>query len=196
MNTCRSRHVLHSNVRRSTSRASIGSISLIEVSPPHAGHSPRTPMGADWGACMLCPFPLEPSASPWKVQVRLGLSLCRLTNRICAILTTSPILELKPMSPAHSAREGSGGQARRRQARFSEPARASAHSRPNLRLIAQDHVQEGQGPYGLKTFACANCGTGLGSRDDRRGRRNPNGHPPKATAHGPPQAGGLVVRLM
>src|SRR5437660_8905583 len=44
MNTWRSRHALHSNVRRSTSRASIGSISLIEVSPPHAGHSPRAPM--------------------------------------------------------------------------------------------------------------------------------------------------------
>jgi len=25
-------------------------------------------MGADWGACMLCPFPLESSASPRKVQ--------------------------------------------------------------------------------------------------------------------------------
>jgi hypothetical protein len=25
-------------------------------------------MGADWGACMLCPFPLESSASPRKVR--------------------------------------------------------------------------------------------------------------------------------
>ena len=75
----------------STSRASMGSISLIEVSPPHAGHSPRAPMGADWGACMLCPFRLELSASPWKVHVRLGLSVGRLTNPVCAILTTSLI---------------------------------------------------------------------------------------------------------
>jgi len=113
MNTCRSRHALHSNVRRSTSCASVGSISLIEVSPPHAGHSPRAPMGADWGACMLCPFPLELSASPWKVQVRLGLNVNRLTNRVCAILTTSPTLELKTISPAHSTREQGWGWAYR-----------------------------------------------------------------------------------
>jgi hypothetical protein len=68
-------------------------------------------MGADWGACMLCPFPLEPSAFPRKVQVRLGLSVCRLTNRVCAILTTSPALELKTISPAHSAREQGGARA-------------------------------------------------------------------------------------
>ena len=29
----------------------IGSISLIEIPRPHAGHSPSTPMGVDWGAC-------------------------------------------------------------------------------------------------------------------------------------------------
>lgn len=66
MNACRSWHCLHSNVRRSTPRAFIGSTSLIEVSPPHAGHSPSTPMGADWGACTLYPFALERSASPWE----------------------------------------------------------------------------------------------------------------------------------
>src|ERR1700694_5379792 len=97
MNACRSWHCLHSNVRRSTPRAFIGSISLIEVSPPHAGHSPSTPTGADRGACTLYPFALERPASPWKVQVRLGRlmmasrpgsSLDLLTNRVCTILST------------------------------------------------------------------------------------------------------------
>jgi hypothetical protein len=45
MNTCRSWHCLHSNVRRSTRCALIGWISLIEVSPPHAGHSATAPRG-------------------------------------------------------------------------------------------------------------------------------------------------------
>ena len=56
MKACRPWHALHSNVRRSMPCPFIGSTSLIEVSPPHAGHSPRTPMGADWGACTLYPF--------------------------------------------------------------------------------------------------------------------------------------------
>jgi hypothetical protein len=103
MNACRSWHCLHSNVRRSMPCAFVGSISLIDVSPPHAGHSARTPMGADWGACTLCPFALEGSASPWKVQVRLGrlmmasrscLSLGPSTNRVCAKWNRSPILRL------------------------------------------------------------------------------------------------------
>jgi hypothetical protein len=55
-------------------RVFIGSISLIEVSPPHAGHRPSTPVGIELGECTLCPFAVERSASPWKVQVRLGLS--------------------------------------------------------------------------------------------------------------------------
>ena len=58
MNACRSWHCLHSNVRRSTPCTSVGATSLIEVSPPHAGHRPSTPMGADWGACTLYPFAL------------------------------------------------------------------------------------------------------------------------------------------
>src|ERR1700730_14896993 len=59
MNACRSWHALHSNVRSSTPCAFIGSISLIEVSPPHAGHNPTSPKEADWGACTLYPFALE-----------------------------------------------------------------------------------------------------------------------------------------
>lgn len=87
MNACRSWHCLHSNVRRSMPRVFVGSISLIDVSPPHAGHSASTPMGADWGACTLCPFALEGSASPWKVQVRLGRLM--LASRSC--LSLGPI---------------------------------------------------------------------------------------------------------
>ena len=56
MNTCRSWHCLHSNVRRSTRFALIGWISLIEVSPPHAWHNATAPRGADRGACTLYPF--------------------------------------------------------------------------------------------------------------------------------------------
>jgi hypothetical protein len=61
MNARRSTHWLQSNVRRSTPFAYIGSISLIEVSPPHARHSPSTPVGADLGACTTWyPFDLAP----------------------------------------------------------------------------------------------------------------------------------------
>jgi hypothetical protein len=56
MNACRAWHCLHSNVRRSTPCALVGAISLIEVSPPQAGHSPRAPVGADSEACTLYPF--------------------------------------------------------------------------------------------------------------------------------------------
>jgi hypothetical protein len=71
--------------------------------PPHAGHSATAPMGADRGACTLYPFALEGSASPCKVQVRLGRlmmasrsysSLDPLTDRICIIWNTSPTLRL------------------------------------------------------------------------------------------------------
>jgi hypothetical protein len=72
MNACRSWHARHSNVRRSMPRAFIGSISLIAVSPPHAGHRPSTPLGVELGVCTLYPFAVERCASPWKVQVRLG----------------------------------------------------------------------------------------------------------------------------
>jgi hypothetical protein len=121
MNACRSWHRVHSNVRRSMPRVSIGSISLIEGSPPHAGHSPSTPMGADWGACALYPFAVERSASPWKVQVRLGpsyndarscLSVVPLTHRVCAILTSSPTLSLavsRASSCAVRSRQGPRG---------------------------------------------------------------------------------------
>jgi hypothetical protein len=61
MNARRWRHRLQSNVRRSTPFAYIGSISLIEVSPPHAKHSPSTPVGAELGACTSWyPFDLAP----------------------------------------------------------------------------------------------------------------------------------------
>jgi hypothetical protein len=68
------------NVRRSTPCTSIGSISLIEVSPPHAGHSPSTPIGADWGACTLYPFAFECFASPWEITFAIFL---RPTEQIC-----------------------------------------------------------------------------------------------------------------
>ena len=87
MNACRSWHCLHSNVRRSTRGAFVGTISLIEVSPPHAGHSPSTPMGADWGACTLYPFALERSASPWKVQVPARTSC----DRVSIVLEPGPV---------------------------------------------------------------------------------------------------------
>ena len=104
MNTCRSWHCLHSNVRRSTRCALIGWISLIEVSPPHAGHSATAPRGADRGACTLYPLALEGSASPWKVQVRLGRlmasrwcsSLDALADQVCAIWNTSPTIRTRP----------------------------------------------------------------------------------------------------
>ena len=113
MNACRSWHCLHSNVRRSTPGAFIGATSLIEVSPPHVGHSPSTPMGADWGACTLYPFALERAASPWKVQVPArtscdGISIVLEPGPVdqpsCAILTTSPTKKLNRWSGVPSVR--------------------------------------------------------------------------------------------
>jgi hypothetical protein len=41
-------------------------------------------MGTDRGACTLHPFALERSASPWKVQVRLGR--LEMASRSCSSL--------------------------------------------------------------------------------------------------------------
>jgi hypothetical protein len=71
--------------------------------PAARGASSSGAHGGRLGGMHVVSFPVEPSASPRKVQVRLGLSLCRLTNRVCAILTTSPALELKTIA------FGSGG---------------------------------------------------------------------------------------
>jgi hypothetical protein len=96
---CRSWHARHSNVRRSMPRAFIGSISLIAVSPPHAGHRPSTPMGVELGACTLYPFAVNALRLLGKYKCgsdanggRLdrALSLGLLTNRVCTILITSP----------------------------------------------------------------------------------------------------------
>jgi hypothetical protein len=98
MNACRSWHCMHSNVRRSTPGAFIGATSLIEVSPPHVGHRPSTPMGADWGACTLYPFALERAASPWKVQV-LARTSC---DRVSIMLEPGPIHQSSLCNIDHS----------------------------------------------------------------------------------------------
>src|SRR5271166_2544908 len=86
MNACRSRHCLHSKMRRSAPCKSRGSDSLVEVPPPHAGHSPSTPIGADWGACTLYPFAFG------VLRVSLGISAARTSyDRVSIVLEPGPV---------------------------------------------------------------------------------------------------------